>query len=76
MPRWVTLLVGIEMPFCGMESFGLLFGIEIRLTSNLQDVEAQKNARVDPRRTTMSMLNKRMQNLDTKKEDLDTKKET
>ena len=57
-----------EMSFLGTEICRSFFDIEVLfLTSNVQDVEAQKHARVHPRKKTISMLNSRMHNLDTPK---------
>ena len=67
--------------------FDLLFGIEILLDLQFTGVRGpKKHAQVDPRKKTISMLNNRMQNLDTKKKrsryqkadlgHLDTTKET
>ena len=48
---WVTLLVGIEMSFSRYRDFSVFFLVSrSSLTSNLQDVEAQKDAQVDPRK--------------------------
>ena len=66
--RGVTLLVGIEMSYFRYPDFSIFFSVwRSLLTSNVQDVEAQKHAWVHPRKKMISMLNKRRQNLDSEK---------
>ena len=80
----VTLLVGIEMSFFGIEIFRSSFRHRDPFDLQVTQCRApKKHAWVDPRKKTISMPNSRMQNLNTKKKisikdlgHLDTTKET